>query len=234
MGFHDVPAMRHRAPSLADQIRRTLEGMLCEGTLKPDDRTSIREIAERLGVSTMPVRDAVSRLAATGALAVERNRAVRVPRLSAVDFEDLTQARILIETEATRRAARRMTSERLAELAAINTAFSDAMTGRGEGTPVAINQHLHFRLYETAGSPTLFRIIEGNWLRAGPMINLDIGLPSRRSREANSMQCHAALVEALQRGDEAAAAAAIERDIRTAADAIALTLKTNEEGEEER
>ncbi|WP_185985252.1 GntR family transcriptional regulator [Aureimonas mangrovi] len=220
MGFTDFAELPLASHSLADQVRARLEDMLCSGVLKPEDRTSIRELAEAMGVSTMPVRDAVSRLVAGGALAIERNRAVVVPKLSIADFQDLTEARILTEAEATRRAAQRMTPEILNELRRINDAFVEAMGDPGSTEPVPINQRLHFCLYDAAGSATLSRIIASNWLRAGPMINLDIGMPTRRSRNASSMQAHAALLLALEAGDVEGAAAAVTIDIQSAAASI--------------
>lgn len=233
MTFSRAARLPPQSATLAHQVQKTLEDMLCGGVLKPDDRTSIRELAELLGVSTMPVRDAVSRLTAQGALAIRRNSAVVVPRLGAADFEDLTEARILIEAQAVRKAVRRMTPDVLAELTALNDAFVAAMTTPGDEDAVALNQQFHFRLYEAAASPTLSRIIAGNWLRAGPMINLDLGLPVRRKRTANSIKSHAALLEALERRDEADAAEALTRDIRGTADFILHSILKTAENEEE-
>lgn len=206
--------------SLSHQVQETLEAMLCGGVLKPDDRTSIRELAELLGVSTMPVRDAVARLTAQGALAIHRNRAVVVPRLSIADFEDLTEARILTESEAARKATRLMTPAVLEELTALNDAFITAMASPDAQEAIRLNQRFHFRLYEAASSPTLTRIIGSNWLRVGPMINLDLGLPVRRRRNANSISSHLALLEGLGRGDSQVVVEALVQDIRGTADFI--------------
>ena len=62
-----------------------------------------------LGVSIMPVREAVSRLVADKALEVTPNRAVRVPLMSAEQFRDLTKVRIAIEGEAAAQAAQQRT-----------------------------------------------------------------------------------------------------------------------------
>ena len=56
-----------RPDSLARQVHDILSEMLLSGRLRPDDRMSMRELAERLGVSVMPIREAVSRLVAAGA-----------------------------------------------------------------------------------------------------------------------------------------------------------------------
>ena len=102
-----------REASLATQIHDTLTEMLLSGKLRPDDRLSMRDLAEQLGVSVMPVRDAVARLVAQQALIVLPNRAVTVPLLTRAEFRDLTEVRIHNETHAAAMAAaRRRTAAR--------------------------------------------------------------------------------------------------------------------------
>ncbi|MGQ3672518.1 GntR family transcriptional regulator [Xanthobacter sp. TB0136] len=216
-----------RDRSLTEQVHDALCEMLLGGSMRPQDRTSIRELAEKLGVSAMPVRDAVSRLVAQGALVVERNRAITVKLLSAEEFRDLTEIRILLEREAVRKAVERVTPETLAVLEEINARFEEAMSDPSAPDAVQLNQQFHFRLYEAAGSPTLLHLTTINWLKAGPMINLDLGLPSRRQRNALSVSAHRAMMDGLRNGDPQAAADAVECDIRGAFEFILEnTLKT--------
>jgi len=78
-----APALNEIAPltrqTLGDRTYAQLSELLVSGRLAPGDRLSLRGAAEALGVSMMPVREAVSRLVADGALEVTPNRAVRVP-----------------------------------------------------------------------------------------------------------------------------------------------------------
>lgn len=202
-----------RDRSLTEQVHDALCDMLLGGGLRPEDRTSIRELAERLGVSAMPVRDAVSRLVAQGALVVERNRAIKVKLLSAEEFRDLTETRILLERQAVRKAVARATPDLLATVEAINDRFVQAMAAGSATDAVQFNMQFHFRLYEAAGSPTLLHLTTINWLKAGPMINLDLSQPSRRQRNALSISAHKALLDGLRRKDADAAADAVELDI---------------------
>ncbi|MGE4371556.1 MAG: GntR family transcriptional regulator [Xanthobacter sp.] len=221
-----------RDRSLTEQVHDTLCEMLLDGTLRPEDRTSIRELAEQLGVSAMPVRDAVSRLVAQGALMVERNRAIMVKLLSPEEFRDLTETRILLEREAVRKATVRMTPERLALLEDINTRFVQSMSDPSAPDAVQLNKQFHFCLYEGADSPTLLHLTTINWLKAGPMINLDLGQPSRRQRNALSVSAHHAMLEGLRKGDAAAAADAVECDIRGAFEFILKNTLPTRAGEE--
>ena len=206
--------------SLTQQVYDILSEMLLSGRLRPDDRMSMRELAERLGVSVMPVREAVSRLVAAGALEVRPNRAVAVPLLTRAGFQDLTEIRIHNETHAARLAARRMSVPDLDRLRQLDRNFRDALDSTDGRDAVRANKDLHFHIYTAAGSPILRGLIATMWLKAGPVINLDLGEVSRRSRSAASVRNHADLVAAIAARDPEGAARALEGDIRSAADFI--------------
>ena len=206
-----------RPDSLGRQVYDILSEMLLSGRLQPDDRMSMRELADRMAVSVMPVREAVSRLVAAGALEVRPNRAIAVPLLTRAGFQDLTEIRIHNETHATRLAAERMSVQGIDQLRQHDRAFRDALASPDGRDAVRANKALHFHVYDAAGSPMLRELIATMWLKAGPIINLDLGEASRRSRSAASVRNHADLVEAIARRDPDGAAQALAEDIRSAA-----------------
>jgi Transcriptional regulators len=91
--------------TLGERAYARLADLLISGRLAPGEKLSLRAAADVLGVSIMPVREAVSRLVADRALEVTPNRAVRVPLMSAAQFRDLTRVRIAIEGHAAAQAA---------------------------------------------------------------------------------------------------------------------------------
>lgn len=218
-----------RRKTLSDQVFDALSEMLLSGALRPRDRLSLRDLAERLDVSVMPVREAVSRLAAGGALEVSPKRAVMVPLMTAAEFADLTMVRMLNEGQAARLAVERATEDDIDEILALSERF-EVVLDRAYGQPeaVAANKDLHFRLYRAAGSPALLEVVTMLWLKAGPIINFDIGVeagvPSEeeitRSRNHHSRSHHRLLCEALKTRDGDAAAQAISEDIRVASELI--------------
>lgn len=209
-----------REASLATQVHDALTEMLLSGELRPDDRISMRDLAERLGVSVMPVRDAVARLVAQQALVVLPNRAVTVPLLTRAEFRDLTEVRIHNETHAAALAAANASPPDIEALRRADAAFEAALTARDAKPAVAANKTLHFIVYDAAGSPALSGVIRALWLKAGPIINLDLEEGARRRRTAASRAWHAQLLAAIERRDAAAAAEAIEADIRSASEFI--------------
>ncbi|MEP7207883.1 MAG: GntR family transcriptional regulator [Casimicrobiaceae bacterium] len=205
--------------TLGREVHRQLRELLVTGVLSPGEKLSLRTIAARLGVSVQPVREAVSRLVADRALEVLPNRAVRVPVLTRPQFRELTVIRLAIEGFAVQQAAETRTT---VDLKAIRTAARVFRRERARTTPdlavaVASNQALHFAVYRAAGLPELLPIIEGLWLRIGPVLNLDMRSNVARVRIGRAHRCHEDLVAAIAQRDSRAARAALTADIGEAA-----------------
>lgn len=199
-----------------------LADLLISGRLAPGEKLSLRTAAEVLGVSIMPVREAVSRLVADKALEVAANRTVRVPVMSATQFRDLTKVRIAIEGHAAAEAARLRSDRNLASIAAAEAAMRAESEVRTPDLPraVELNKTFHFAVYEAAQSPILVEIIRALWLKAGPVINLDLrGNPDRLAK-GEAIRFHADARKAIETGDADAAKTAIAADITSAANFI--------------
>lgn len=193
--------------------------MLVEGVLSPGEKISLRTMAGRLGVSMQPVREAVSRLVADRALEVLPNRAVRVPILTLEQFRELTAIRLAIEGFATERAAEFRRREDLAVMRKHEAAFrrQGATVSPHLPAAVAANHAFHFALYRAAGLPELLPIIEGLWLRIGPVLNLDLRSNVSRVRVGRAADHHGRIVAAIARGDARGARKALAADITGAA-----------------
>ncbi len=205
--------------TLGERVTGELRSLLVAGRLAPGEKLSLRRVAEALGVSMMPVREAVSRLAADGALEVLPGRAVRVPVLSLAQFRELTRLRLVVEGFAAEEAARQATPADIDRIAAFDAAFRQAASADppDSAAAVAANRDLHFALYEAAAMPSLIEMIERLWLKAGPILNLDMRHEPRRLEGGSAMQAHARLLGAVRRRDAPAARAALEDDIAAAA-----------------
>lgn len=208
--------------TLSADVYEQLKELLMTGRMMPGEQISLRGTATALGVSVMPVREAVHRLAAEQTLELTPNRALRVPRMTVSQFREITAIRINLEGLATERAAALLDDAGVARIAELNTQFADEM---GRAAPdgaklIALNKALHFAVYEGARMPTLMKMIEALWLRIGPILNYDLRSGSRRVGDGVAAAHHARLVEALKRHDGAAAREALRGDIEAAADFI--------------
>ena len=93
-----------RPLALGDQVYQTLRGHLRDGTILAGQPLQEVQLAEKLGVSRTPVREALTRLASEGLLASD-GRSFVVPSLSLEDVDDIYEVRFLLEPAAMRRVA---------------------------------------------------------------------------------------------------------------------------------
>ena len=120
-------------------------------------------------------------------------------------------------------AARHITRRQLDALSALEQAFAQEISRADPDVNqiIQINKQLHFAVYAAAGMPALSNLIEGLWLRIGPVLNLDLrNSASRRRSDLPSVTAHRALVGALRAADGVAAKAALAHDIEGAAEVI--------------
>ncbi|MFZ5549046.1 MAG: GntR family transcriptional regulator [Pseudomonadota bacterium] len=205
-----------------DDTYATLRQWVTVGRFLPGQRLKIRTVAAEMGVGEMPVRAALQRLAAEGALVNIPNAGVAVPRLSLPEFDDLLQIRMLLEGEAAERGAARLGAEGHKAMLTLSQRMAKALT-RGDGDAyLAANEAFHVLLYQAAGSPTLFSLIDTLWLKAGPISNQLFDTP-----EASAVlnDAHEDLVKALGKRDSAAVRRAVEKDIFVAGQFLRQRLK---------
>ena len=107
--------------TLSQGVYKLLSERLMAGEHQPGEKLSLRNVGEALGVSTTPVREAINKLVADGALEVTPNRAVRVPVMTRTQFQELTEVRIMIEGGAAARAARLRKARDLAAMEKLST-----------------------------------------------------------------------------------------------------------------
>lgn len=201
--------------TVQDRVYQELRRALIGGLFAPGQVLTIRNLADALATSTMPVRDAVGRLITEQALEILPNRSIRVPPVTAERIADLLRARILIEGEAMSLAASRMTPPQLTTIRAI---MQDWEAMRPGATPqtvdheVALNHAFHFEIYRACGSTVLLPMIESLWLQSGPFTRAAIYAFSEAGAN-DAARFHHDIVAALERGDATAARSALVADI---------------------
>lgn len=211
--------------TLSADVYSQLRELLISGRMMPGEKLSLRTIAEALGVSVMPVREAVHRLVAEQALEMSANRYIRVPVLTVSQFREITSIRLNLEGQAAGQAASLASPQALVQIEAIHEEFCSefAQSVPDESRLIALNKQLHFAIYDQADMPILLRIIESLWLRIGPILNYDLRSGNERVVQRVQASHHSALVEALKKRNPGAASHSLQNDIRTAADFILET-----------
>lgn len=115
--------------NIAEQVTDELRAAIHSGELAPGERLVERKLAERLGVSHIPVREALTRLAEERLITREPRRGARVAELTAQDLEEISSLRIVLEQFMAIRVQERWSEESAARLGAIIQAMSDAAPG---------------------------------------------------------------------------------------------------------
>lgn len=196
--------------TLNERVYEELRGAIVSGRFPPGTNLTLRGLAEIVGTSEMPVRDAVRRLVVERALESLPNRSVVVPTLSEESYREICDIRLRLETLATRYAAENLTER---DFKALRTNLKAMSSSKTHSQYLKLNREFHFRIYEAANRPLLLSIIELLWVQTGPLLNV-VELGAGKT-EAHSH--HSDVVDALAEGDAAAAATSIAADIEGAA-----------------
>jgi DNA-binding GntR family transcriptional regulator len=205
-----APARRRAGETMQEFAFRRLRHAIMTGRFPPGLAVTIRGLAALLGVSAMPVREAMRRLVAEKALDLLDNRRVRVPEMTTARFDALIAARILLECEAARQAMRRVTVTDLAELRQLDAAADEVFAKGDVERTIEANFAFHRHLYSLAPSDALTPLIESIWLQIGPFMRAAL----TGATVYNRADRHAEALAAIAAGDAGALARAIEADVR--------------------
>jgi DNA-binding GntR family transcriptional regulator len=193
-----------------------LRDMILFGHLAPGQPVTIQGLTLDLGAGMTPVREAIRRLTAEGALLPQGNRRVAVPAMSAEMLDQVAFARLAIEPDLAARATSRLTRPEIDRLEAIDAQVNRAIDAGNLPDYLAANHAFHFALYEAADAPVLLDLARSLWLRAGPSLRAVI---DRFGRET-APDLHREALAAMRAGDAEALAGAIRRDIQQGVDHI--------------
>lgn len=208
--------------SIHEAVYRNLRDRLMRGDFLAGQTLELQALADELGTSTMPVREALRRLAEQRAIERTRSRSMCVPHLSLERLEDICRCRKLMEGALTEWAAPHLAQADIAELRALSRQITAALQ-----TPATVaeglqhNQAFHFRIYGAARSPSLLAMVEALWLQSGPYLRAARALMHSDLRPDADL--HGDIVDALAAGDGVRARKALVRDVSWAFDRLRAT-----------
>jgi DNA-binding GntR family transcriptional regulator len=192
-----------------DRVYRSLRAQVLHGELAPGQALTLRGLGRSHGVSMTPVREAVQRLVAEGALTLSSSGRISTPELGPERIEELAAIRALLEPELAARALPRAHFALIERLAAINTAISETVQRQDAVAYVRTNLEFHRTLYLRAQAPAMLAMTETVWLQLGPTMR---ALYSRLRRH-EPPQHHRMILAALRAGDEPALRLAVRTDV---------------------
>lgn len=209
--------------NIADQVADQLRDAIQSGRLAPGERLVERRLAAELGVSHIPIREALARLADEGLVERLARRGSRVRSLTKDDLDEISTLRVLLEQFVAVRVQERLTDRSEAELRKLVTSMIVAARRGDAQRLLELDSRFHERLWQLSGHRALIELVAQlrgrihGFLRAA---NVALG-PEALEAHART---HGQLVDAIASGDPELAKAAMAEHIQIAADRIARTL----------
>ncbi|MEO1579135.1 MAG: GntR family transcriptional regulator [Pseudomonadota bacterium] len=200
-----------------EAIYKQIHDMILFGRLRPGQPVTIMGLADTVGAGITPIREAMRRLTAEGALQALGNRRMCVPEPSAAQIEQVYFARFAVEPELARRAAAHAGPAAIKALEAIDDDIDAAIRHGSIEAYMEGNHRFHFALYDLARAPTLTKLAASLWLQIGPSLRVVGG----RFGTSNLPDMHSETLSALRNQDGDAAASALRDDITQGRDLLA-------------
>lgn len=224
-------------PLASERAYEALHAAIVSGELPVGYRLRIRDLARELGISTMPVREAIRRLDEQGLASSEPYRGAVVRGFSDSELLDLYSVRTLLETDATVLGITALTDEDISQLEA-QLELMQADHDRGDASSYVRHDEAFLeRVYGASGNAVMLEMIHSLWHRCRPYKLMgvryelklhqdlaDVDLPGIPAAYVPLLDYQHQLLEAAKTGDTAAARQATQESLSAATRRIRLGL----------
>ncbi len=194
----------------SDRLLRRLQDDIEAGTLAPGDRLDEQALAERFAVSRTPAREALLRLAASGAVRMVPRRGAVVSGVSPALAIGMVEVLTALEAEAAGLAARRMDPAGRRQLAAAHAAMANAVEQLDSDSYIAGNAGFHALIHAAASNAFLAEQVAAVRRRMRFYHRSSLTRPARLRA---SWQEHGLVLDAVLKGDEGGAREAMRQHI---------------------
>src|SRR5699024_8835087 len=144
---------------LRDVVFNTLRRAILRGELKPGERLMEIQLAERLGVSRTPIREAIRKLELEGLVLMIPRKGAEVAKISARSLRDVLEVRRALEELAIELACQRMSEEEVGKLQKAQEDFKKAIA-EGDAMKIAeTDEHFHDVIYEGTQNAKLIQML---------------------------------------------------------------------------
>lgn len=210
---------------LRDVVFNSLRQAILRGDLKPGERLMEIQLANRLGVSRTPVREAIRKLELEGLVQMIPRKGAEVAKITVKDLEDVLEVRTALEELAVRDACEHVTQEQLDRLGQANEEFRRALEGEDLLVCGKADMNFHEIIYEATNNRRLMQIL--NNLRE-QMYRYRMEYLKDREMYPVLLREHETIREALGARDREKAGAAIRDHIENQRESIINSLREDE------
>jgi DNA-binding GntR family transcriptional regulator len=151
------------SPSATQSVLKLLRTDLITGHLTPGDQVVQETLAERYGVSRVPLREALRLLESEGLVTHEPHRGYFVTELTTGDLEEVYRLRAILETEAITAAVPNLSTSDINEIATLMAAAAAAADQADIAALTDANRDFHFAIFEASAMPRLVRLLRQLW-----------------------------------------------------------------------
>ncbi len=208
--------------TMADQVAELLRQRILSGALPAGMPIRQEHLAAELGISRIPLREALKQLAAEGFVTIASHKGATVAPLSIAEVEELFQLRLRLETWVLGLALPRLTA---ADLAALDQLIAEQRAPDSLPRWGDLNWRFHEVMYQPAGRPLTLKMLKRIHDNIDRYIRLEISLSAGRDR---AFREHEELLAYCREGAVAPALALLERHIQQTAESLIAQLQTRE------
>ena len=218
--MHSSPLKPIKQLPLKDTVYENILKAITSGRFIPGMQITLSELSQQLGVSLMPVREAVRKLEAGNLIHIKKNRRIIIKEYTPDELHELLKIRLKLELMAARKAVRYCTDETVRELESIQ----DDMNSANDIEEYFVkNWNFHYTIYHLANMPILEGIIKDLWLRVSPYLHIYIvEVPDYNSYTKHS---HGGMIRGLKKRDAKEVCKYLSLDLRQTADLTTSLLK---------
>jgi DNA-binding GntR family transcriptional regulator len=211
-----LPLKKITNKTLREIVYEKIRKSIITAEMLPGELVGLRSLATSLGVSQMPVREALLQLEREKAVVIEANKSIRISKLSPNELDEILWIRLTLEIMAAEKACEIRRDSALPKFKAlVADMWASAEKPREYFKK---NVQFHFGIYNLSNSPNLLNIIDGLWVRIGPYLNIQM-LDSAYIQNVG-MVCHERMYEALEERDPVKMRKALTQDLKKTADRI--------------
>ena len=221
-----------RSTTLQEIVYQRLLKAIIAGHIPPGEQLILSKVAAQFGVSQMPVREALTRLAEARIVTLHKKKSAVVNTLSMEDLTEIQQIRLNLETMALEQGCLSIDNETLDYLQELHQAYLEALRHFKVEEVLRINREFHFTIYAAAGMQRLLNIINALWDQISPYYHILLHKKGHLYTEKHA-GIHGELLKRLQQRDVEGSVQALQTDLNKAAELILTEFKKSRSGFEQ-
>jgi DNA-binding GntR family transcriptional regulator len=161
-----------KAPTVQELVYKKLEQVIVLGHIRPGEQLIAEELARQMGVSRIPVREALGRLEARNFITIKPKKGIVVNQLSIEKLREILEVRLMVELPAANKAAICRSEDTLLSLELLNKQYLSARRNNDADELLRVNKEFHFTIYRESQMPILLTMIENLWNQVSPYYHI--------------------------------------------------------------